>query len=93
MHTDNHPLIFINSKSKLQEKCHLKWDAYIQQFHLVIKYKKGTSNFLEDLLSRPPPQVLNMVVVRCVADWKPLYAFDPFFCDIWVALQQPTTIN
>jgi hypothetical protein len=25
LHTDHHPLIFINSQSKLQEQCHLKW--------------------------------------------------------------------
>ena len=43
-HTDHHPLIFINSKSKIQEQKHFKWESYIQQFHLVIIYKKGTSN-------------------------------------------------
>lgn len=54
LHTDHHPLIFINSQRKIQEKRHLKWASYIQQFHLVIKYKKGTSNKMADLLSRPP---------------------------------------
>ena len=41
LHTDHHPLNFINSQRKIQEQRHLKWAAYIQQFHLVIKYKKG----------------------------------------------------
>jgi hypothetical protein len=27
---------------------------FLQQFHLVIKYKKGTSNKLADMISRPP---------------------------------------
>jgi hypothetical protein len=36
LHTDHHPLIFINSQSKIQEKRHIKWASYIQQFHLVI---------------------------------------------------------
>ena len=40
LHTDHHPLIFINSQSKIQEQRHLKWASYIQQFHVVIKYKK-----------------------------------------------------
>jgi hypothetical protein len=53
LHTDHHPLIFINSQTKIQEQCHLKWVAYIQQFHLVIKYKKGMSNQMVDLLSGP----------------------------------------
>jgi len=28
--------------------------GFLQQFHLVIKYKKGTSNKVADMLSRPP---------------------------------------
>ena len=28
--------------------------GFLQQFHLVIKYKKGTSNKVVDMLSRPP---------------------------------------
>jgi hypothetical protein len=51
MHTDHHPLFFINSQSKIQEQRHLKWASYIQQFHLVIIYKKDTSNKMDDLLS------------------------------------------
>ena len=27
--------------------------GFLQQFHLVIKYKKGTSNKVADMLSRP----------------------------------------
>ena len=27
--------------------------GFIQQFHMVIKYKKGTSNKVVDMLSRP----------------------------------------
>jgi hypothetical protein len=28
--------------------------GFVQQFHLVINYKKGTSNKVADMLSRPP---------------------------------------
>ena len=28
--------------------------GFLQQFHLVIKYKKGTSNKVVDMLSLPP---------------------------------------
>jgi hypothetical protein len=28
--------------------------GFLQQFHLVIKYKKGTSNKVANMLSRPP---------------------------------------
>ena len=72
----------------------MKWDAYLQQFHLVIKYKKGATNRMVDLLSRPPPQ-LKILSVHCASyeDWKPLYAFDPFFSTIWTSLKQPIFLN
>jgi hypothetical protein len=28
--------------------------GFLQQIHLIIKYKKGTSNKVADMLSRPP---------------------------------------
>ena len=95
LHTDHHPLIFINSQRKIQEQGHLKWASYIQQFHLVIKYKKGTSNKMADLLSRPPAQVLHILEVRCATydAWKDMYATDLAFGEIWEALQHPTVIN
>lgn len=72
LHTDHHILISINSQSNIQEQRHLKWAAYIQQFHLVIRYKKGTSNKMEYLLSRPPNQVLKILEVWCAPydTWK-----------------------
>ncbi len=33
---------------------HYKWMGFLQQSHLVIKYKKGNTNKLVDMLSRPP---------------------------------------
>ena len=54
IHTDHQPLQYLQSQTKLQQACHFKWMGFLQQFHLVIKYKKGTSNKVEDMLSRPP---------------------------------------
>jgi hypothetical protein len=94
-HTDHHPLIFINSQSKIKEQRHLKWASYIQQFHLVIRYKKGTSNKMDDLLSQPPTPVLSILEVRCETydTWKDQYATEPNFREIWEALQSPIVIN
>ena len=52
---------FLNSLSTIQEEHHLKWETYIQKFHIVIEYKKGVTNKPEDLLSRPPLQVVQML--------------------------------
>jgi hypothetical protein len=62
------------------------WSSNIRKY-------KGATNHMVDLLSRPPPQILQIFYVRCVAYeyWK--YASDPFFSTIWTALQQPIVIN
>lgn len=75
VHMDHHLLLFINSQSKIQEQQHLKWATYIQQFHLLIKYKKGIVNKIADLLSRPPTQVMNILEFRCATynSWKDMY--------------------
>jgi hypothetical protein len=54
IHIDHQPLQYLQSQTKLQQSRHYKWMGFLQQFHLVIKYKKGTSNKLVDILSRPP---------------------------------------
>jgi hypothetical protein len=81
LHTDYHPLIFINSQSKIQEQRNLKWASYIQQFHLVIRYKNDTSNKMVDLISRPPTPFISILEVRCDTydTWKDQYATDTNF--------------
>jgi hypothetical protein len=36
--------------------------CFLQQFHLVIKYKKGTSNKVVDILSRPP--IVSSIILK-----------------------------
>ncbi|KAJ6907574.1 hypothetical protein NC651_018101 [Populus alba x Populus x berolinensis] len=56
----------------------MKWMTYLQQFHLMIKYKKGSHNKLADMLSRPPVTALCLSVFMQVQptlheeyiDWK-----------------------
>lgn len=62
----------------------MKWMTYLQQFHLVIKDKKGSHNKLADMLSRPPVTALCLSVFMQVQptlheeyiDW---YKEDPDF--------------
>jgi hypothetical protein len=53
-HTDHQPLHYLQEHTKLQQSQHYIWMGFLQQFHLVIKYKKGTSNKVADMISRPP---------------------------------------
>jgi hypothetical protein len=53
IHTDHQPLQYLQSQSKLQQARHFRWMGFLQQFHLVIRYKKGIFNKVVDMLSRP----------------------------------------
>ena len=41
VHTDHQPLQYLQSQKKLQQPRHFRWMGFLQQFHLVIRYKKG----------------------------------------------------
>ena len=53
IHTDHQPLQYLQSQTKLQQARHFRWMGFLQQFHLVIRYKKGIFNKVADMLSRP----------------------------------------
>ena len=54
----------------------------MQQFHLRIKYKKGSTNRDSNFLTRPPIVALTIVLDSCgheTSGWSQLYANDPDF--------------
>jgi hypothetical protein len=53
IHTDHQPLQYLQSQTKLQQAKHIRWMSFLQQFHLVIMYKKGIYNKVVDMLSSP----------------------------------------
>jgi hypothetical protein len=53
IHTDHQPLQYLQSQSKLQQARHFRWMGFLQQFHLVIRYKKRIFNKVSNMLSRP----------------------------------------
>ena len=58
VHKYYYPLQYSQGESKLQKTRHYKWIRFLQQFHLVIKYKKGNTNKLVDMISRPPTSMI-----------------------------------
>ena len=54
IHANNQPQQYTQLKAKLQQPRHFKWMGFLQQFHLVIKYKKWIHNKVADMLYRPP---------------------------------------
>ena len=82
IHTDHKPLQFLQTQGKLQNGRHQRWSTYLQQFHLNIRHKKGSSNKVADCLSRPPIAGLTMVLDLCghqSSTWEQLYRVDPDF--------------
>ena len=53
IHTDHQPLQYLHSQTKLQQSRHYRWMGFLQQFHLVIGYKKGIHKKVAYMLSRP----------------------------------------
>jgi hypothetical protein len=67
IHTYHQPLQYLQAQTKLQQSRHYRWMGFLQQFHLVIKYKKGTGNKVVDILSRPH------IVASIIEDFKEVY--------------------
>ena len=79
IHTDHKPLQFMQMQGKLHNDYHQKWFAYLQQFHLNIKYKKGITNQVTNYLSSSPVATLTMVLDSCGHEnlgWSQLYVND-----------------
>ena len=53
IHIDHQPLQYLQSQSKLQQSRDFRWMGFLQQFHLVIRYRKGICKKVADMLSRP----------------------------------------
>ena len=72
----------MQTQGKLQNNRHQKWFTYLQQFHLNIKYKTGSTNRVVDFLSKPPFMTLTTVLDSCgheTSRWPQLYETDPNF--------------
>jgi len=93
IHMDHQPLYYLQTQIKLQQTRHYKWMGLLQQFHLVIKYKKGSTNNLDDILSRPP--TLKITALGTLMDMEPFthdayreaYLEDEGFKEVYQQLQ------
>jgi hypothetical protein len=83
-------------KENCRMTCHQKWSTYLQQFHLNIKYKTGSTNHVVDCLSRPPVATLTMVLHSCgheTSGWPQLYERDPDFATTYHMLGTNTVVT
>jgi len=79
----------MQTQGKLQNDLHQKWSTYLQQFHLNIKYKTGSTNRVDDCLNRPPVVTLTTVLDSCgheTSGWPQLYETNPDFATTYQML-------
>ena len=62
--------------------------GFLQQFHLVIKYKKGTSNKVIDMLFRP--HIVAFIILKNTSlshdNYVEQYAIDEYFKEVYEKL-------
>jgi hypothetical protein len=80
----------------LQNDRHQKWSTYLQQFHLNIKYKIGSTNCVVDFLNRSPIAALTMVLDSCDHEthgWPQLYETNLDFSTTYQMLGANAVVN
>ena len=90
IHTDHQPLQYLHSQTKLQQSRHYRWMGFLQQFHLVIRYKKGIHNKVADMLSRPIINASTILKHNSILheSYIEQYAQDIDFKDVYATLSQ-----
>jgi hypothetical protein len=69
--------------------------GFIQQFHLVIKYKKGTSNKVVDMISRPP-LVASIILKNAFLShdsYVEQYVVDEYFKEVFEKLTRGSQVE
>jgi hypothetical protein len=88
IHTIHQPLQYLQAQTKLQQSQHYKWMDFLQQFHLVIKYKKGTNNKVANILSIPP--IVSSIILKNTSlyhdSYVEQYAIDENFKEVYEKL-------
>jgi hypothetical protein len=69
--------------------------GFLQQFHLVIKYKKGTSNKVADMISRPP--IVASIILKNTSlshdSYVEQYATDEDFKELYEKLTRDAQVE
>ena len=73
-HINHQPLHYLQSQSKMQQVKHYKWLGFLQQFHLLIKYKKWATNKIACMLSGP--------LLNKIAEIGVIMQLEPLTCDL-----------
>ena len=81
---------------KLQSDCHQKYSTYLQQFHLNIIYKKGSTNHIAECLNQPPLFALSKMLnsrKHETSKWPKLYDIENDFVISYQTLQAGRSLS
>jgi hypothetical protein len=95
IHTYHQPLQYLQSQTKLQQSRHFRWMGFLQQFHLVIRYKKGIHNKVADMLSRPSINASTILKHNSMTheSYIEQYAKDEDFKDVYATLSHGNQVE
>lgn len=95
IHTNHHPLQYLQYQSKLQQSRHFRWMGFLQQLHLVIRYKKGIYNKVADIIYRPIISETTLLKHNSVLheSYVEQYALDNDFQDVYASLSQHNQVE
>ena len=95
IHTDHQPLQYLQSQTKLQQSRHFRWMSFLQQFHLVIRYKKGIFNKFVDMISRPIISASTLLKKYSIVheSYIEQYAHDIDFQDVYASLSEGNQVE
>lgn len=90
IHTDHQPLQYLQSQTKIQQARHFRWMGFLEQFHLLIRYKKSIYNKVSDMLSRPIVNAYVILKHNSIMHeiYIVQYAKDDNFKDVYATLSQ-----
>jgi hypothetical protein len=86
----------METQGKFHNDCRQKWSTYLQQFHLKIKYKIGSTNHIVDCLNKSPVVTLTMVLDSCNHEtygWPELYETKLDFSTTYQMLGANTVVD
>ncbi len=95
IHIGHQPLKYLQSQSKLQQSRYFQWMGFLQQFHLVIKYKKVIYNKVVYMLSRPIVSATTLLKHNYVLHESNIeqYALDNDFQNVYASLSQGNQVD
>jgi len=86
--TYHQTLPYLHSQTKLKQSRNYRWMGFLQQFHLIIRYKKGIHNKVADMLSRPIVNASTILMHNLVIheSYIEQYTQDTYFRPVYATL-------